>query len=106
MHDAGKEGEGGMEAEAETNSVNKRKRKQRERVSTAELYAALEAVLPFAEADVGALNDLLDAFPEDAEEARRGKEAIALARRLIARQTGHLRRKVRALMENGGPADA
>jgi hypothetical protein len=96
-----------MEAIEENETIDKHKIKKRVRISTAELYAALEAVLPFAEAEVAMIIDGLNIFPEDTEEAERGEKAIALARRVMARQTGYLRRRARALREKqGGQADA
>jgi hypothetical protein len=65
----------------------------------------MEAVLPFAEAEVAMIIDGLNIFPEDTEEAERGEKAIAQARRVMARQTGYLRRKARALREKQGQAD-
>jgi hypothetical protein len=63
----------------------------------AELYSALEAVLPFAETDVDCLAIDVEDFPDDpeyaeddAEELRRGREAIAAARRLIAQKPSYL----------------
>jgi hypothetical protein len=63
----------------------------------AELYCVLEAVLPFAEVDVQCLALDVEDFPDgpeyaedDAEELRRGREAIAAARRLIAKKPSYL----------------
>jgi hypothetical protein len=64
--------------------------------SLAELYAVLEAVLPFAESEVECIVDFAANFaddpdyPDEAEQARRGKKAIARARRLLARKPSHL----------------
>jgi hypothetical protein len=95
-----------MEATGQTIRINKRKRKKRERVSVSEVYAALEAVLPFAEDEVAYIVDGLNLYPEETEDAERGEKAIALARSVIARQSDYLRRKARALREKPGQADA
>jgi hypothetical protein len=101
-----------MEAAEQTTYINKRKRRQRDRVSTAELYTALEGLLLPAEIEIDCLAGYVEDFPddpdhaEDAERVRQGKEAIDLARRLIARKTGNIRRKQRALKTMRDQADA
>jgi hypothetical protein len=98
-----------MEDIEQTTLVNARQRKKRRSVSTAELYAALAAVLPFAQVEIECLADYAATFPDDpdhaadAEQARQGLEAIELARRLIAQKTAYIRRQEQALRE--GPAD-
>jgi hypothetical protein len=86
--------------------------KRRERVSTAELYSALEALLPFARIVIECLDDYIVNFPDDADHVkdaarvRVGKEAIELAGRLIARKSGVIRRKQKALTGKHGQGDA
>ena len=91
---------------------DQRRRERRRRVSPTELYTALEGLLPCAEVHLDWLSSYVSDFPndpdhtEDAELARRGKEALDLARRLIARKTGNIRRKQRAFSEMHGQSDA
>jgi hypothetical protein len=94
MHD-GKKSEGTMNTIEHDPFVKTSKQKHCRSV-TAELYAALEAVLPFAEDEVEALRGGLDNWPEDAEKAQQGNEAVATARRLIAMKSRYIRRKFRA----------
>jgi hypothetical protein len=92
--------------------INKSKQKKRERVSTAEFFTALEGLLPAAEIEIDWLGRFVEDFPEDeghaedAELVRQGREAIELAKRLIARKTGNICRKQRALRERQGQAHA
>ena len=78
--------------------------RKRRRSVTAELYVVLEAVLPFAEDEVESLNTDLDNWPEDAEKARQGQEAVATARRLMAMKSRYMRRKLRAATQGKGDA--
>lgn len=92
-----------MEASDQVTHIDTRQRKQRDRISTAELFTALEGLLPPAEIEISCLADFVENFPddpnhiEDAEQVRQGKEAIELAKRMIARKTAAIRRKQRAL---------
>jgi hypothetical protein len=100
-----------MEAIDNPISLNTRNQKRRDRVSTAELYEALEGLLPFAEVEIECLADHVETFPDDfdnareVERVRQGKAAIELTRRLIARKTANIRRKQRSLREKLGQAD-
>jgi hypothetical protein len=96
VHD-GEKSEGTMKAIEQNQLVNISQRTRRS--VTAELYAALEAVLPFAEIEVDFLTDWVEVFTEDSEEAERGEKAVATARRLIAMKSRYMRRKSRALRE-------
>jgi hypothetical protein len=95
-----------MEVIEDTTVVNNSLPKRRRPVSRAELYSALEAVLPFAESEVEFLNADLGNWPEDAEDARRGLEALESAQRLMGKKTAALRRQQRALEQRPGQADA
>lgn len=82
--------------EIETN-----RRRYRQRVSTVELFAVLEALLPIAEVELDCLADYVKDFPDDpdhaqdAERVRRGKLALELAQRLIARKSAPIRYRQR-----------
>jgi hypothetical protein len=65
---------------------NSRQTQRPKPVSKEDLYAVLEDLLPFAEEEVGAMNDVLDEFPEQAERVLRGEQAIDAAKRMIARR--------------------
>lgn len=101
-----------MEAIAQDQSINKRKRQRRDRVSTAELYTALEGLLPAAEIEIESRASYIEDFPEDDDHAsdvefvQHGQAAIALATELIARKTGNIRRKQRLMRETQGQTDA
>jgi len=90
-------------ARTSTNGVRQAKRAAA--VPKAELFATLEALLPFAEVEVDCLVGFVDEFPEDAERARRGQEAVESAKRLIAKKTGYIRRKEQTSRVNQGQAD-
>ena len=83
-----------------------------ERVSTPELYAALEGLLPFAETEIDWLAEYVRSFPQDedhaaeAVRARQGAESLEFAKRLIARKSYAIRRKQTALEQQRGQADA
>jgi hypothetical protein len=78
------------------------------RPSHVELYAVIEALLPFAQVEIDFLTDTVQAFPDDpehaeeAERARQGQEAIAEAQRLIGNKSYYIRRRQREL---SGKAD-
>jgi len=85
------------------------RRRKRRTVTVAEVYIALDALMPFAETEIGSSVDYLKtcfdlATPEDIDYADRGKQALALAQGLIARRTGYIRRQERALKERAKPA--
>jgi hypothetical protein len=90
--------------------INKRQPKRRPAVSSAELFSALEAVLPFGQIEIDCQADYVRDFPddpdhaEDAERVRQGQAAIETARRLIARKTYYVRKQEQALRESRGPA--
>jgi hypothetical protein len=100
MHD-GEKAEGTMKTIDQDPFVKTSQHKHRRSV-TAELYAALEAVLPFAEDEVEALHCDLANWPEDAEKARQGNDAVATARRLIAMKSRYMRRKLRTATKRKG----
>lgn len=87
-------------------------RRQAKAASKAELYSALEALLPFARIELECLDDYVVNFPDDPDHAkdassvRVGKEAVELAGRLIARKSGLIRRKQKALTRKHGQGDA
>jgi len=74
-------------------------RQRRRPASKAELYSALEALLPFAKIEIEWLADSVTAFPddddhaEDSQRVKHGKEAIDLANRLIAMRSSYLTKK-------------
>jgi hypothetical protein len=78
-------------------------RKRRRAASTAELFAALEGLLPFAAVEIDCLAGYVESFSddpdheEDAERVKRGQAAIALARSLLDRKSHYLRRRVEEL---------
>jgi hypothetical protein len=92
-----------MKATEQDELVNTRRTERRRAVSTAELYSVLEALLPFAQADIEDLTDAVENFPDDpdhTQDAARlwfAKEAIESAKRIIARKTGYIRKKQRAV---------
>jgi hypothetical protein len=97
-----------MEATDQIRHIDKRQRKRRQPIPMAELFTALEGLLPFAQVELDCLADYVRDFPddpdhvEDAERVRRGNEAIEFTNRLIARKTYAIRRKQRALGETQG----
>lgn len=97
--------EDGMEADESAAMDGARKRKRRKRVSTAELYTALEGLLSAAEAHIDWLDSYVTDVPDDEDHAgdvervRQGKAALDLARRLIARKTYTICRIQRVLRE-------
>ena len=101
-----------MEAMAQDQKINGRKRQRRDRVSTAELFVALEGVLLAAEIEIESRASFVHDFPDDddhAEDAafvRHGQAAVALAKQLIARRSANIRRKQRAIRESQSQADA
>jgi hypothetical protein len=104
--------EAGITATAQVEVKKTLKRRRRERVSTAELYAALEGLLEPAQIEIDCLADYVRDFPDDedhtqdAERVRQGQTAIELAKRLIARKTSTIRRQQRALEQRQGQDDA
>src|SRR5690348_6367776 len=92
-----------MEAAAQNPNINDRQSRRRNTVSTAELFSVLEALLPFAKAEIETLLGFAESFPNDpdcvgdTERARRGKEALELAERLIERKTKTVARKQKTL---------
>ncbi len=93
-------------------TVNHQLKRRRRAVSTAELYAVLEALLPFAEVDIECLSDYVRNFPDDPDHSEdivracKGEQAIEEARRLIELKSGYVRRKERALREEQSEAQA
>lgn len=67
----------------------------------AELYAALETLLPFAELEIDLVADFITTFPddedhvEDCERAVRGQEALKKAKALLASRR-HVDREAKA----------
>ncbi len=91
---------------------NTQNRKKRDRVSTAELYTALEGLLSAAEIEIESRASYVEDFPDDEDHVedvkfvQHGQAAIALAKELIARKTANIRRKQREIRETKGQADA
>jgi hypothetical protein len=101
-----------METTAQDQTINGRKRRYRDRVSTVQLYIALEGLLPAAEIEIECRASYAHEFPDDedhatdVEFARQGQAAITLAKQLIARKSANIRRKQQAIRDSEGQADA
>ncbi len=61
----------------------------------AELYSVIEVLLDYANVEVDCLELGMDMFPENAERAKRGREAIEKGKELLAKRSAYYKQKPR-----------